>query len=740
MLSIAVVFSGISLILSSCSKNGDSNDSASSETVSVTEYDFVILKDGVTKFQLVRSDTSESVNPEIECVRNFYNQVKEKTGFQFSIKTDWDQDDVSDYEIVIGKTTREETQEIDRSPLDEKDFLITLKDNRLFIIGGSAEGTGLAVEYFTEHFINGKGVISIPEGLDLLVRYEYPVSSVKLNGTELGEYRIVFSEGGNAMVKYAAEELRDYLHRATGLLLETVSDDEPETKHEILVGTTNREDGAALVDRTGLGEEGFVISVNESKLVISGGVNEKRGTLYGVYEFLEKYIGWRFFTADTEVIYPSDSISIQEGLVDRQVPQFEFRDSFWKCYFNADIAAKRRINFAENHGFMEKHGDGFVYAGFVHTLGDLSETGDGATATPCLSDENIYQTVLKNVKAKLGANPDAKIISISQNDVLDGYCKCAKCSAKDAQAGSHMGSLLSFVNRIARDIAEDYPNVMVDTLAYLYTLKAPSGIVPEDNVIIRFCPMNACRNHALDDPDCSDNVKFMEYLEGWTKITDNIYVWDYTFNHMYPNAPFPELDVYRNNIRMFAEKGVTGYFMQGNMYSNAGEFAELKAYLAAKLLWDPYMSEECYQNLITEFLTAYYGEGWEGIKEWMDFTQDVTSKYKSLHYDIYASFADYLQKGQLNKTEVWERIDDLWKKAENMAEDKLTVSHIQKEYASYLYIKLSYIYPEKYMFGSTKEKSAYLVEARKLVDYYRKYNLGLPSDADATKAPIQWGK
>ena len=76
---------------------------------------------------------------------------------------------------------------------------------------------------------------------------------------------------------------------------------------------------------------------------------------------------------------------------------------------------------------------------------------------------------------------------MSQNDsYAEGRgCQCEKCRAIDEAEGTPMGSLLTFVNRIADAIKDDYPHVAVDTLAYRYTRKAPKTIVPADNVIIR---------------------------------------------------------------------------------------------------------------------------------------------------------------------------------------------------------------------------------------------------------------
>ena len=49
-----------------------------------------------------------------------------------------------------------------------------------------------------------------------------------------------------------------------------------------------------LLDDPTLGEEGFTLSVKDNgNLYITGG--KWRGCMYGVYELLERYIGWRFF-------------------------------------------------------------------------------------------------------------------------------------------------------------------------------------------------------------------------------------------------------------------------------------------------------------------------------------------------------------------------------------------------------------------------------------------------------------
>ena len=59
-------------------------------------------------------------------------------------------------------------------------------------------------------------------------------------------------------------------------------------------------------------------------------------------------------------------------------------------------------------------------------------------------------------------------------------------------------------------------------------------------------------------------------------------------------------------------------FQQGNHQTINGEFGELRAYLFGKLLWNPYMSEEEYEQHINDFIKGYYGKGWKYIRRFFD--------------------------------------------------------------------------------------------------------------------------
>ena len=119
---------------------------------------------------------------------------------------------------------------------------------------------------------------------------------------------------------------------------------------------------------------------------------------------------------------------------------------------------------------------------------------------------------------------------------------------------------------------------------------------------------------------------------------------------------------------------------------------------------------------------------------------NVTSERSTLHYDLYASPATYLSAKMMTKYLSWKEQDALWDAAEAAAENQITRDHIRKERVQYTYMKLSYQYPDRYLFNrdDPEEKKAYLEEARELLNDCVRFGLGYEASTDVTKAPIQW--
>ncbi|MBE6641746.1 MAG: DUF4838 domain-containing protein [Ruminococcaceae bacterium] len=415
---------------------------------------------------------------------------------------------------------------------------------------------------------------------------------------------------------------------------------------------------------------------NAEGMTISGG--NGRGVLYGVFNFLEKWAGVRFFTPSLEVCYEGDIL--MEPEVYEFSPVFDFRQidgySVQKDY---RWCTKNGVNCSQWVGrFREDWGGSLGYSGpWVHSLYKL--LGTSKDEQPCFTDPTVLANTIAAVRKILKDDPDTTLISVSQND-NDNYCTCKNCSIVMAKERSAAGPLIRFVNAVADDIAKDYPNVTIDTLAYRWSQTPPAVTKPRENVCIRLCSFYCHFTQPITSDRCPENKDFREDIVAWSKVCDNIYIWDYTINYRFAVPTFPNLHVLRENMKFFAENNVKGVFPEGNYMSASGEFGELRAYLLAKLLTDPLMSEEEYNRHMNEFLAAYYGEGWTYIRSYID---EICTKADSGCQSIYDSPfkavpATFYYGNRSKFTEYWDKAEELaGARLKNVQRSRLQWRYIQ---------------------------------------------------------------
>ncbi len=145
-------------------------------------------------------------------------------------------------------------------------------------------------------------------------------------GTSVGlvkDYAVVISSSATATEKYAAEQLIKYVSEVTGKTLNYTADDSSAKGKIISVGRTAALEGSGVkADKSELKTDGFIIKTDGESLYICGG--EDRGTLYGVYDFLEYFLGVKFLTADVTYVPENPSASVFKA--DRtEIPAFDYR-------------------------------------------------------------------------------------------------------------------------------------------------------------------------------------------------------------------------------------------------------------------------------------------------------------------------------------------------------------------------------------------------------------------------------
>jgi len=514
------------------------------------------------------------------------------------------------------------------------------------------------------------------------------------------DYRIVISENADAAVQNAASELAKYLELMGGVKLPIVSDAVQEQAKEIVIGKTNREGTPC---GSNLKNDGYIWKTVGEKLFILG--ENGRGNLYGVYQLLEDVLGCRFYTASFEKV-PSRSVVELPELDETRISPFEYRNVYWyEVQADQEFAVKRGTNAVSyDEPFDEAHGGSIQYNGFVHTFklyipdDEFFETHPeyfcmvngkrqpGHYAQLCLTNPDVFNIMLERALKSIAEHPKCSIISLSQNDGFNP-CTCPECAKVDAEEGGYSGTLIRFVNALAREIGKVYPDITVDTLAYRHTRQAPLLTKPEPNICVRMCTIECCFSHPIAEcvdesnaakVDDKETTTMQEDFEAWGKICKRMFVWDYTTNFWHYLAPFPNLHVLQRNIQYFLRQNVTGLFEQGNAQSVSGEFGELRAYLISKLMWEP---DGDVNSWMEDFLKAYYGCSADAVREYIDLLRNYVEE-ENVHVGIYNMPGTYLPVWLLDKAAV------IWDKAEAAAENETVLERVQRSRLQLTYAQL----------------------------------------------------
>jgi hypothetical protein len=182
---------------------------------------------------------------------------------------------------------------------------------------------------------------------------------------------------------------------------------------------------------------------------------------------------------------------------------------------------------------------------------------------------------------------------------------------------------------VADAVREEFPDKYIGTLAYTYSEDPPTGIRPRDNVVVRLCNVYGDMAHPLDSP-YNARPTFAEAVRNWGKIAPKLYIWDYVMSFGHYLLPFPNLRSMPEHIRYCYNNHAFGYYPQALYHGRGAEFADLRAFLLAKAMWNPEIDAE---DVIDDFVCGYYGHSGRFIREYIDLLHNrVTSE---VHFGLY---------------------------------------------------------------------------------------------------------
>ena len=445
-----------------------------------------------------------------------------------------------------------------------------------------------------------------------------------LFGGGKSRYAIVVAKDASQSELTAAEELQEYISRISGAKLALVNEDKAaDYKRYIFVGYSPKFGEKLGVERPEDGDEGFTYRSVGDDLWIYGG--KQRGTMYGVYSFLENELGVRWYTKSCTKVPERDTWSFGKlnhsetpAVGIRQMDYFDAQDAAFLAHNKVNSIWNSQVNdYGNLVGYWRCH----TFEHFVNSNKYFSShpeyfslrDGERKPHTQlCLTNPDVLKLCTEGMLQTIKNNPNYWVYSLSQND-NQNYCQCEKCTEIANRYGGQSGLLLWFVNQVADVVKEHHPDKHISTFAYQYTRGVPTGITPRDNVVIRLCSIECCFGHPLDG--CDHNKPFMEDLRKWKDVAGKLFIWDYVTNIRQYLAPFPNFNVLAPNIKTFIDHNVIGIYEEGQYQSTGGSFADLRAWVLNKLLWNP---EQDVEALVEDFITGYYGAAAPYVQKYFD--------------------------------------------------------------------------------------------------------------------------
>lgn len=484
------------------------------------------------------------------------------------------------------------------------------------------------------------------------------------------DYAIVRGASASEAEAFAATELASYLEKATGTSVPVIEESKLASGGRgIYVGWTDFAKTHGIEPSKLDAEEWIIQSVGKD-LILTGG--RPVGSLYAVYEFLETKVGCRWLDRDTEVVPHSSHLAIS-CLKVRGKPAFWQRSIYTGLldlsptsemlvkeglFLARNKSTQKPVKFGEaNYGapnfchtfhayskdFPADHPEYFSMDGEGKRVLSTSGSGPGGL---CLSNPEVRKLLLAQLKkfiaqdceaATKAGRPTPRVYDISQNDD-ESACLCPSCKAITDKEGSASGLLLDCINELADGVKAAYPDVMVMTDAYKYTLKTPKHAKPRDNVIIRLAQLNA--EWAPADPDKAlhypDYFRPMSHpingaaykdIAAWSKLAKHLAIWDYWVIYLRNDQGYPQADTFptpyvntaylQSDLQLLLRNRVESIFAECE-YSERSSFQALKLWLGQKLLQDP---NQPVAPLVKIFMEGYYGSASPQMTKYLSYLE-----------------------------------------------------------------------------------------------------------------------
>ena len=454
---------------------------------------------------------------------------------------------------------------------------------------------------------------------------------------ENGEVKVtvVYSEGASESLIAAADFMAATIDRMSGSSgVRTAVKKGGESGFSIYVG---RAANSALIDLSDVKDDGYKLEIKPEGIYIVGKTDD--ATRNGIYDFLETHLECMYVSPENTYvpIFPTVKLALEEKTVNptitwRKVYQYESVQNGWyeRLKMNGTIVKEGEnsielynewgtwchssFEFVPPEKYFDEHPE--YYAKFLGKRRyQFNVLGRTFPTHLCYTNEEVYQIAEAELVKRIEANPEVKFWDFSIMDTYFATCRCKECKKFNKEAGSEMGTLLAFLNRLADAIRDDYPDVYLSTLAYQRVKNPPKNMKCAPNLCINVCAFPGTQSYPYStEGGIKASREFAERVVEWGKICDNILVWDYVVNFTHLKLPFPNFEFQKENLEFYLENNIRFVFHQGSR-DPMDENAEMRTYLLSRQLWD---KDVDLLALAKKYVAVVYGDAAGLVEEYMD--------------------------------------------------------------------------------------------------------------------------
>lgn len=232
----------------------------------------------------------------------------------------------------------------------------------------------------------------------------------------------------------------------------------------------------------------------------------------------------------------------------------------------------------------------------------------------CFTSDALFDYIKKYIcRNYRGDKPMRFAILPNDNSVVCQCKRCVECGNTKLDASGAVYYMLERLTKL-------FPQHLFFTSYYKTTCSLPSRPLPDNAGVLvsAICfPLST---------DCTpEEGEFMHLLKQWSEYTSRIYVWDYINNFDDYFTPFPVFSIFQHRLRLYAQAGVKGVFMNGSG-ADYSTFYRLKIHILSLLLSNP---EAEWRPLLREFCRERYPVTGEAICDFVIKQEDMVSSVKT---------------------------------------------------------------------------------------------------------------